>query len=312
MIEVIQIDDSNDDDDGSSCSSDDAVVVVEQSWNDLDTTDASPSSLFDSRTASLSDTPDKRESMEEKLKIEHPPPLPREDDVSAQSTQALEDKPDDPKVPICSKTASIEPEANKEPEKASNPFAKFALGKENSTITTKPTRSLDRWIKQPPSKKPKKKEFIPMKDLSATERENVLTKWHSLLEPTHNNNDSCLETRRFQLVVAARLHARCQEGPVRKAMERLRQTIHPLNAATVATTDPHVIQDCITNLQFYSVKAQHIVQAAQEIVVKGSVPETETELQTLTGIGPVMADLLALVNTRAIHHERQQQSVTSV
>jgi endonuclease III len=166
-----------------------------------------------------------------------------------------------------------------------------------------------------PRKKKKTCEFIPMRSISKEEQDTITRKWHSLADPT-----APLEVRRFQVLVAARLHARCQEPSVRKAMTVLREAFLPTNTTTTTTTtgeddagflnvsamaraDPHVLALHLTNLQYYNIKAQHIVKAAKEIETefKGVVPEDETSLLRLTGVGKVFADLLAFVNTREIH-----------
>jgi endonuclease-3 len=134
--------------------------------------------------------------------------------------------------------------------------------------------------------------------------EKVKQKWYSFLQM----GDS-VEDQRFQLLVAARLHARCQDKAVHQAMIELRKALHPMSfsAETVARADPNQLQECISNLQFYSVKAKQIVQAANEIVdqYSGQVPESESSLMKVTGIGPVFADLLATINTRAEHQKRR-------
>ena len=167
-------------------------------------------------------------------------------------------------------------------------------------------------------KKKKTCDFIPMGSISKEEQDIITRKWHSLADPL-----APLEVRRFQVFVAARLHARCQEPSIRKAMSVLREafgtpsttTTTPttttseeddgigLNVSTVARADPQVLALHLTNLQYYNVKAQHIVKAAKEIETEfhGRVPEDETSLLRLTGVGKVFADLLAFVNTRKIH-----------
>jgi len=50
------------------------------------------------------------------------------------------------------------------------------------------------------------------------ERQNIIAKWHAFADPKAPN-----EQQRFQVLVAARLHARCQEPVVKKAMDRLRE-----------------------------------------------------------------------------------------
>lgn len=129
-----------------------------------------------------------------------------------------------------------------------------------------------------------------------------------------DNNNNTMEDKRFQILVAARLHARCQEGPVRQAMQSLHATLCPthgpkLSVELLAQTDPEVWMQSISNLQYYPTKARHIQKAATTILeqFRGQVPEQEADLQKLMGIGPVLADLLAFVNTRQVHLDRQQR-----
>ena len=152
-----------------------------------------------------------------------------------------------------------------------------------------------------------------MADLSAIEQERIIQKWHSMVVDKGNNNTTT-EDRRFQILVAARLHARCQEGPVRQAMQNLHAKLCPahgpkLSVELLARTDPELWMESIKNLQYYPTKARHIQRAATIIMeqFRGRVPEKEAELQKLTGIGPVLADLLAFVNTRQVHLDRQRQ-----
>ena len=137
-----------------------------------------------------------------------------------------------------------------------------------------------------------------MKSLSKEEQDRITQKWHSLADAS-----APLEVRRFQVLVAARLHARCQEPSVRKAMAVLRKAFPALTASNLAQADPEVLAHHITNLQYYNVKAKQLVKVAQEIQTHhdGIVPEDEASLLKLTGVGKVFADLLAHVNTRAAH-----------
>jgi endonuclease III len=138
-----------------------------------------------------------------------------------------------------------------------------------------------------------------MSDLPISEKNKIVMKWFSFIDSTTND----IEDRRFQVLVAARLHARCQEAAVRKAMQNLNERINPLTVNTVAVMDPLIISDCISNLQYHNTKAKQIVQASKEVLSQynGIVPEEERELRMLTGIGPVFADLLSHVNTREMH-----------
>ena len=153
-------------------------------------------------------------------------------------------------------------------------------------------------------KKQKTCDYVKMKDHSVEEQERITKKWHSLVEST-----APLEVRRFQVLVAARLHARCQEPTVRKAMKSLREAFsNGLSVDEVAKADPEVLALYITNLQFYNAKAKQIVKAANEIQSNfgGIVPEDEQSLLQITGVGKVFADLLGFVNTRSAHSTKAQ------
>jgi len=153
-------------------------------------------------------------------------------------------------------------------------------------------------------KKEKEKEFVRLKDQCPEEQNRVIRKWHSMADPS-----ASLETRRYQVLLAARLHARCQEPTVRKAMGKLKDHFALLSeektitVEEMAKSDPEELASHISNLQFYNVKAKQIVQAAQEIMNRheGIVPEDEFSLLQITGIGKTFADLLAFVNTRETH-----------
>jgi hypothetical protein len=194
-----------------------------------------------------------------------------------------------------------------------NPFACFAYGaSKNPPLERTEHRPLPQWrilsknqsnnstsITTPkPPKKPKTCGFVKIGDLSAEEQERITKKWHSMADPL-----APLEVRRFQVLVAARLHARCQEPSVRKAMESLREACPVLSVTEVAIADPEVLARYITNLQYYNVKAKQLVKAANEIKSQfaGMVPEDEHSLLQITGVGKVFADLLAFVNTRSAH-----------
>ena len=235
--------------------------------------------------------------------------------------------------------------------------SKSAKSSKGATITTAKTQTLGEPSKQCPAvrisihtnrnatnKNSSKKKrdgkgggtveaFVRMKDLSLEEQQRITKKWQSLADP-----NAPLEVRRFQVLVASRLHARCQEPSVRKAMSELRQLFHDNNsssndgsniatsttpataadndpnagessnvssgsyfhARTVAKADPEVLAHYMSNLQFYNVKAKHIVEASKQIVAQfgGIVPEDEHSLLQIIGIGKTFADLLAFVNTR--------------
>jgi len=188
----------------------------------------------------------------------------------------------------------------------SNPFAHYAFSSESqSTVkgSAKPESERDcKWVPQcksePVKKKAKKENWIPFVHLSEKEQVSVKRKWHGL---TINEGEPLplLEELRFQVFVASRLHARCQESVVRKCMRSLHEN-RVLSCKAMATADPEVLANLLTSLQYYNTKSKHLVKASNEMLEKfeGKVPERHDELLQLTGIGPVMADLLSNVNTR--------------
>lgn len=228
------------------------------------------------------------------------------------------------------------PEKPSAPDKTNeNPFAKFAFGAstalesrvENLTRATwQQHSSLTRTTKRPnlslksdgdnensdapktnhacsKDEKKKEKEFVKMKDHPPEVQVRVTRKWHSMADPL-----ASLEDRRYQVLLAARLHARCQEPTVRKAIQKLREHFESRSQTTItvdemAKSDPEELAVHISSLQFYNVKARQIVKAAQEIQSwhEGVVPEDELSLLRITGIGKTFADLLAFVNTREAH-----------
>lgn len=219
------------------------------------------------------------------------------------------------------------------PKMKENPFAKFAFGASsalesrlgNSTSATwQQHSSLTRTTKKAGSKadnsdendtapkknhacskdeKKKEKEFVKMKDHPAEVQDRITRKWHSMADPS-----ASLEDRRYQVLLAARLHARCQEPTVRKAIQKLREHFESRSKTTItvdemAKSDPEELAVHISSLQFYNVKAKQIVKAAQEVKSRhgGIVPEDELSLLQITGIGKTFADLLSFVNTREAH-----------
>jgi endonuclease III len=150
----------------------------------------------------------------------------------------------------------------------------------------------------------KEKEFVKIRDISPEEQIKIIRKWHSMADPL-----ASMEARRYQVLLAARLHARCQEITVRKAVLKLREHFASLSETKTITvdemakSDPEELAIHISSLQFYNVKAKQIVKAAQEIQSRhgGIVPEDEFSLLQITGIGKTFADLLAFVNTKEAH-----------
>ena len=146
-------------------------------------------------------------------------------------------------------------------------------------------------------------DYVPVCQLSKEQQEEIRAKWQSLGDP----NES-LEVRRFQVLVAARLHAQSREPIVRAAMDNLRNYFGEkedaadgggLNAKNLSKADPKEIAKQIPSILFANVKAEHIVKAAKEICSRfgGIVPQGTHGLKEITGIGPKLADILAFANS---------------
>jgi endonuclease III len=147
-------------------------------------------------------------------------------------------------------------------------------------------------------------------------------KWQSFAD-----QHAPIETRRFQVLVAARLHCRAHECTVRSAMDALKDYIVTtassssasfisekekqdlnnnsifLDAETLAIADPNEISKVISSVLFANVKAKHIIKAAQEVKsrFRGIVPESQHGLKMITGIGPKLAQVLHHVNAKRLY-----------
>ncbi len=230
---------------------------------------------------------------------------------------------------------------NQKDDSNSNPFAAFAFKADETPATSSkswqskkrtlqlPTKTAVtarsqkkvKQLKQSPKQKESKKSWS-MKELQSqstkTEgdeqldkeehRQVLIKKWHSFSNPA-----APIEERRFQVLIAARIHARCQEPIVHKAMQRLRDyfaaqeepnndgSAQSLSAQCLSQCDPETdIAPLLSSVLFGNAKAQHIVQAAQDVLSKfrGQVPESMTSLQDITGIGPKLSQILNIVNRR--------------
>lgn len=156
-------------------------------------------------------------------------------------------------------------------------------------------------------RKRKRKELDVENFASKSEEELIecMQKWQSMAV-----EDAPLEIRRFQVLVAARLHAQSQEPVVRKAMKALHSHFHNtsdtskvnsvfLCCETLSKADPEIISSIISSVLFANVKSKHIIKAAQEVktTFNGIVPTSQHGLKSITGIGPHLAELLFYVNS---------------
>lgn len=204
---------------------------------------------------------------------------------------------------------------------AENPFAQWA--RPVTMDETRPSRILPRHCDDDAMKRKTNKRkrgngtkkssssFTPMKELSAAEQRQEIEKWHSLVrlfEKKPPFDDDEVEPRRFHLLVATLLHARCQEPCVRQAILRWNAAFDDISVPTVAQCTVEEIQPHFRNLQYHRTKAQYIIAAAQHLLryCQGVVPTEAAALLALPGVGPLFADLLAFVNAPAVHEQQMQ------
>ena len=89
----------------------------------------------------------------------------------------------------------------------------------------------------------------------------------------------------FQFVVAVILSAQCTDKAVNRTTEKLfRKYKTPRD---FARTRPQVFRKELSSVPFFRNKAKHIIAAAQKVcdVYGSTVPSTESDLQTLPGVG---------------------------
>ena len=175
------------------------------------------------------------------------------------------------------------------------------------------------------------KQDIPFNQMTKEEKDKCLKKWHSFAD-----EDAPIEIKRFQVLVAARLHCQAHESVVRSAMSSLKEfvTSSPVTTNTTTTTtytaqsntdkdkvlnenttsssslfldtqtlssaDPLEVAKVISSVLFANVKAKQIVKAAEEVKTRfhGVVPESQHGLQMITGVGPKLAEVLYHINCR--------------
>ena len=158
------------------------------------------------------------------------------------------------------------------------------------------------------------KDRVPKQHLSCNPPEEITeectVKWHSFAVSTDP-----IELQRFHVLIAARLHARCQENTVRTAMNRLRSFFESrdgLNPRSLSKTNHEEIAPLLSSVLFGNTKAKQLVQAAHDVVrMGGEVPETNEKLQKITGIGPKLAYILCKVNTRATFYPTKEPETKS-
>lgn len=174
---------------------------------------------------------------------------------------------------------------------------------------------------------------LPYHQMTTEQKDKCKSKWQSFAD-----ENAPLETKRFQVLIAARLHCQAHESVVRSTMEALKQYIveqttaansanttnttntnndtatstssskesnqdkEPiyLDAMTLSKANPTEVAKVISSVLFANVKSKQIIKAAYEIKTRfhGIVPESLHGLQMITGIGPKLADVLHHVNSK--------------
>lgn len=168
-----------------------------------------------------------------------------------------------------------------------NPFLQFALA--SGATTTEQTEPTTTTTTSTLPLHPPPKSALPPQPLPS--------KWQAF-----SPRDLPLPTRRYQILVSARLHARCTAPVVRAAMKALRSHFSSFPggfcAANVASCEVEELAKVISSVHYNNSKAAQIVKASNQVLELGGVPERADELLKLTGIGEKLAGLLAKVNTK--------------
>ena len=158
------------------------------------------------------------------------------------------------------------------------------------------------------------------------EKARIIQKWQAMSDP-----HASIKKRRFQVLVAARLSCQARECVVQRDMDRLGRYLFEKDGGRMNTTptcssnnnsgneeaiikgkgcitverlsraDPtDIARSAISSVLFANAKAKQIVKAANEILSQhnGIVPENRCSLVKITGIGPALAGLLCVVNSR--------------
>lgn len=99
----------------------------------------------------------------------------------------------------------------------------------------------------------------------------------------------------FQLLVAVILSAQATDESVDKVTGQLFER-YP-NPQAVIESSPEEIETYIKTIGLYRNKAKYIYKSSHQLLEKfeGKVPNTRSELQSLTGIGPKSANILLSV-----------------
>ncbi len=219
------------------------------------------------------------------------------DEEKVQATVKLPNSPSEVPPPVNAESA---PDAGDGGAGNANMFAAFAFGGAAAMPVAPPKPKSKPKPKPSPKEKTKSEEFVPVTELPEEKKREISKKWMSMASPT-----SSVKDRRFQVLFAARLHARTQEPIVRAAMKDLFEHFGDITAAMIAETDGEDLAALIPHVHYGPSKAQQLVKASVQILNEfhGHVPSTRAGLLLVHGIGVKFADLLSFVNTDRAHQQ---------
>lgn len=127
--------------------------------------------------------------------------------------------------------------------------------------------------------------------LSPEKKKHIVDKWASMADES-----ASWEARKFQLLVAAVIHAKTTETTVRSAMAGLRAAPCGCTPEGLAGTSEQQLVDLLSSVHWHREKAKRLRRCGESIrEMAGIVPSKQQELQKLPGIGEKLARVLAFV-----------------
>jgi len=181
-----------------------------------------------------------------------------------------------------------------------NPFESFSFGSGTSPIMqTKSKVPLSFFTKniKSPTKINKARENClqaqHLEALSAEETKRLVEKWSSIIGQTGTD----LETTRFQILVGVILSSRTRESVVRDGIASLRKLKGNLSMEVISSLNHQEISNCLSSIHYNNTKSKYIKDSTRVIANKfnGIVPQLESHLKELPGIGSALAKLLVIL-----------------
>jgi endonuclease-3 len=122
----------------------------------------------------------------------------------------------------------------------------------------------------------------------------------SFFKQLHNSNR---ENSVFACLIAAMLSVQCRDTTAISATKSLSRHLGGLTPDRLAVAPLEEVEQCIRSCNFYKTKARSITATAAVIMSthSGAVPASFTELVTLPGVGPKIANLTLSVGHSVDH-----------